>query len=112
MHGLNGIGGINHAADLLGIFEVDRQVLPLAAPGVDDNRILGTSAALQLIQCALSGLLAHRLIDGFQIRHEGSLVFGGHVLHRVTNLVYHTQLYLCRGKDAVNGFRKAFQSVD
>lgn len=49
MHRFNGVGGIDAPTDISRILEVDRQILTLAAPELDDDRVLIAPAAIQLI---------------------------------------------------------------
>lgn len=94
------------------VFEVDRQVLPLTAPGLDDYRVLSAPAALQFVQGGFSSLFAYGLVDRLQIGHEGLLVLRGHVLHRVADLVNDAQLHLGLRKDGVDGLWETLEAID
>jgi hypothetical protein len=49
MHGLLRVRRVHRLTNVLRVFKVRRQILPLAAPGFDDQRILLTPFGLQLI---------------------------------------------------------------
>ena len=80
MEVLDQVGGVDHLSDLVGILEIDRQPLPVVAPGSDDGRVLLPPVLLQEIQLIGSLLDVLGLIDTLEFCHEGSTVFPGEIL--------------------------------
>ena len=92
------IGRIDDPSDILGILEVVGEVLPLVPPGLNYNGILRSPLLLQPVQLRLGRLFRDSLIDSFEILGELLLVFGGHALEGIADLVNDVELNPCLGE--------------
>ena len=113
MHRLCRTGGVDDLLHIVRVFEAGRQGGPLVAPGGDDHGIFDAPFLLQLVQRSLSLGRIKRggLVHALEIGHEGFLVLGGDVLHRVVDLVDDAILDLGVGVDALDGFGEALEAV-
>ena len=67
---LNGIGGVDQPAYLLGILEVGAEISPVGTPGLGDFRVFLVSALFKDVQGIQGSLLIYGGIDRLQIGHK------------------------------------------
>ena len=108
---LNGIGGVDQPAHLLGILEVGAEIGPVGPPGLGDFRVFLVPALLKSVQGIQGGLLIYGCIDRLQIGHKGLQVLVGHILAGITQLVDDAVLDFGLRKGGVDGRIKSCQIV-
>ena len=67
---LNGVGGVDQPAYLLGILEVATEIGPVGTPGLGDCRVFLVSALFKDVQGIQGSLLIYGGINCLQISHE------------------------------------------
>ena len=67
---LNGIGGVDQPAYLLGILEVGAEISPVGTPGLGDFRVFLVSALFKDVQGIQGSLLIYGGIDRLQVGHK------------------------------------------
>jgi hypothetical protein len=112
MKALDGIGRVDNAADRLGVLKIGGELFPVMLPGVDYQRVFFLPLCYQFQQGVFTLKFVNGCINRLQILDEFFLVFGGHVLEGVTDLMDHAALHLSLRKSTPNGFGKAFQVVN
>lgn len=91
------------------ILEIFGLLIPIVLPEPDDDRII--PFFFQLKKFIFCRFFIYSLIDAFQVLQEFLFIFGAYILDGVANLMYDTKLYDCIWINALNGLRKAFESV-
>ena len=112
MDRFDNVGRIDDPSDIFGIFEVVGEILPLVSPGSNDDGIFRSPLLFQTLQLYFGRFFRDSLIDSFEIFGELLVVFGGHVLEGIANLVNDTELNLRLRKDGVDGLGKAGKPID
>src|SRR5699024_7345460 len=108
---LNGIGGVDQPAHLLGILEIGAEVGPIIPPGLGDFRVFLVPALPKGIQGSQGCLFVHGGIDRLQVGHKGLQVLIGHILAGIAQLVDYTVLDLGLRESGVNRRVKPRQIV-
>lgn len=106
---LNDIGGIDHTSYIRCEPEVLGKPFPVVLPRLDDNRIFPAPFFIQVKKFRLSGFLAYRAIDMFQVFHESFLVFAAYMFGGVAYMVDDTELHDGIREHALDSIGEAFQ---
>lgn len=77
---LNGVGGVDQSAHLLGVLEVCAEIGPIGPPGPGDFWVFLVPVLAKGVQGIQGCLLVYSGIDGLQIGHKGFQVLVGHIL--------------------------------
>ncbi len=83
---LNGLGGVDQSAHLLGVLEIGAEIGLIGLPGLGDFWVFLVPARPKGVQSIQGCLLAHGGIDRLQIGHKGLQVLVGHILAGITQL--------------------------
>ena len=84
---LNGVGGEDQPAHLLGVLEVGTQIGPVGPPGLRNFRAFLVPALLKSVQGIQGCLLVHGGINRLQIGHKGLQILVGHILAGIAQSV-------------------------
>src|SRR5690606_33359588 len=81
------------------VFKIRAELCPVIPPGGDDNGILFAPLLVKGIKLLFSEFLRRSLIDFFEIGQEWLLIFAGHILQTVSNLMNDAALDLSLSVD-------------
>ena len=95
---LNGVGGVDQSAYLLGVLEVGAEIGPVGPSGLEDFWVFLVPALPKCVQSIQGCLLIHGGIDCLQVGHKGIQILVGHILAGITQLVDDAVLDLGLGK--------------
>ena len=87
-------------------------MFPMVLPGGDDGRVFLAVFFSEHEQVMFGSFLGRGFINEFQIAHKLFLIFAGHILQGIADLMDDAKLDFRFRKQRADGFRKAFQSVN
>lgn len=103
MQALDGIGGVNDAAQLDRIFEEGGQIGPVVALGCNRCGIASFPGLCKAVQCELSSLDGRRHVDRAHAGAQRFAVFPGNELGHVADVVHDAQLDVGLGEEGFHG---------
>ena len=108
---LNGVGGVDHPADLWRKTEERGQALPVPLPARHNRRIPLPPVFGKRPQRSSGGLHRRRCVDRPEIRSHPFAVFPDDKPQAVADLMHDTQLNLGVRVNRLNGFRQSPESI-
>jgi hypothetical protein len=112
VHGLDRVGRVDNAAQLVGQREERRDVLPVAPPALGDHRVALAPGLVEALELGLGGLGIGGAVDRPERGRDLAPVLVGHVAQRAPDLVDDAGLHPGLGEDGRDRFGEAGQAVD